>query len=128
MASHRIVGFMLVVTAFGCFDTSQKNVTPKPPPDLEKTVRDVIAKQLNVKPDAIDMRKPLSDPPLKADDLDVVEMLMSLEERLDVFFPDSVLDKYDKIAPKSGPSRVTAADLVTAAEEALSKPMPRKKR
>jgi acyl carrier protein len=126
--NHRnLAGIVLLILAAGCFDSSQKNTAPvKAPLDVEKAVREVIAKHLNVKPEAIDMRRPLTD--LKADDLDIVEIVMTLEERLEVAIPDSVLDKHGGLLPKNGPSRITAADLVAAAEESLSTPTPRRKR
>jgi acyl carrier protein len=59
---------------------------------LRKTVRKVIAQHLAVSVDLVDMDKPLCEPPCKADDLDLVEIVMALEERLAIEIPDKMLE------------------------------------
>lgn len=55
-------------------------------------VREMLAKQLNIKPEVI---KPESDvvKDLGADSLDVVDMLMSLEDEFDVEIPDEEIER-----------------------------------
>ena len=57
------------------------------------------------------MNKPLSDPPLKADDLDLVELVMEVEERLGVAIQD---DQVEKLSGKlgKGPIRMTPIQIV----------------
>jgi len=61
--------------------------------DAEAIVREVVAKQLKIKPDLIDLNARFGEWPLEADDLDVVEILMEVEERLGVEIPDAELEK-----------------------------------
>jgi acyl carrier protein len=63
------------------------------PESAEDAVRAVLAQQFKVDASSIAMDKPISDPPLKADDLDVVEIVMELEERLDISIPDDAMDR-----------------------------------
>ena len=60
-------------------------------------VRDIIAKQLDVDPNAITMESKLIDD-LKADSLDIVELIMDLEQEFNVEIPDEELPKIHTIA------------------------------
>lgn len=55
-------------------------------------VRDIIAKQLELDPNTITMESKLVDD-LKADSLDVVELIMDLEQEFDIEIPDDQLPK-----------------------------------
>ncbi len=55
-------------------------------------VRDIIAKQLDVDAADITMESKLVDD-LKADSLDVVELIMDLEQEFDIEIPDEELPK-----------------------------------
>ena len=64
--------------------------------DIQKTVMDLIAEQLNIKSENI---KPKNDfiKDLKADSLDVVELIMSLEEKFDIQIPDEEAEKMSTV-------------------------------
>ncbi len=55
-------------------------------------VRDVIAKQLDIDPAIISMESRLIDD-LKADSLDIVELIMDLEQEFNIEIPDEELPK-----------------------------------
>lgn len=55
-------------------------------------IRDIIAKQLDVDAAGITMESRLVDD-LKADSLDVVELIMDLEQEFDIEIPDEELPK-----------------------------------
>lgn len=55
-------------------------------------VRDIIAKQLDIDPSTITMESRLIED-LKADSLDVVELIMDLEQEFDIEIPDEELPK-----------------------------------
>ena len=55
-------------------------------------VRDIIAKQLDLDADIITMESKLVED-LKADSLDVVELIMDLEQQFDIEIPDEELPK-----------------------------------
>jgi acyl carrier protein len=55
-------------------------------------VREIIARQLDVDADSITMESKLVDD-LKADSLDVVELIMDLEQEFDIEIPDEELPK-----------------------------------
>lgn len=55
-------------------------------------IRDIVAKQLDVDAAGITMESRLVDD-LKADSLDVVELIMDLEQEFDIEIPDEELPK-----------------------------------
>ena len=60
--------------------------------DIQKQVMDLIAKQLNLKSEDIKTEYEFVKD-LKADSLDVVELVMSLEEQFDIQIPDEEAEK-----------------------------------
>lgn len=60
-------------------------------------VRDIISKQLDIEPSTITMESKLIDD-LKADSLDIVELIMDLEQEFDVEIPDEELPKVQTVA------------------------------
>lgn len=60
-------------------------------------VREIIARQLGIEPEAISMESRLIDD-LKADSLDIVELVMDLEQEFDVEIPDEDLPKVQTVA------------------------------
>ena len=60
-------------------------------------VRDIIAKQLDIDPDTITMESKLIDD-LKADSLDIVELIMDLEQEFNVEIPDEELPKVQAVS------------------------------
>jgi len=60
-------------------------------------VRDIIAKQLDIDADTIKMDSRLIDD-LKADSLDIVELIMDLEQEFNIEIPDEELPKVQTVA------------------------------
>ncbi len=60
-------------------------------------VRDVIAKQLDIDPAIISMESRLIDD-LKADSLDIVELIMDLEQEFNIEIPDEELPKVHTVS------------------------------
>jgi len=55
--------------------------------ETEKIVRDIICNQIDVSPELVTTEKVIVDD-LGADPLDMVEIIMSIEEELDIFITD----------------------------------------
>ena len=64
--------------------------------DIQKELINLIAKQLNVKAENI---KPDSElvKDLKADSLDIVELVMSIEEKFNISIPDEQAEKIQSV-------------------------------
>ena len=60
-------------------------------------VREIITRQLDIDPESVKMESRLIDD-LKADSLDIVELVMDLEQELDVEIPDEDLPKVQTVA------------------------------
>ncbi len=60
-------------------------------------IRDIIAKQLDVDAQSISMESRLIDD-LKADSLDIVELIMDLEQEFNIEIPDEELPKVQTVA------------------------------
>ena len=90
-----------------------------------RAVRDVISKILKVDHSAIRMDKPLSDPPLKADDLDLVEIVLELEDHLGIEISDAALERYAGAVSGKGPPRITPNQLASIVRDAPKKKMNR---
>jgi acyl carrier protein len=60
-------------------------------------VRDIIAKQLDIEASTISMSSRLIDD-LKADSLDIVELIMDLEQEFNIEIPDEELPKVQTVA------------------------------
>jgi len=60
-------------------------------------VKEVVVEQLNVSPDEVKEDSKFSDD-LGADSLDVVELVMSLEEKFDIEIPDEDAEKIATVA------------------------------
>jgi acyl carrier protein len=60
-------------------------------------VRDIIAKQLDIDGASITMNSRLIDD-LKADSLDIVELIMDLEQEFNIEIPDEELPKVQTVA------------------------------
>ena len=117
--NFRAILWIVIVSIAGC-----TNAAPENPPrraaaaNPEVAVRAAIAELLDVDANAIDLRKPLSE--MGADDLDIVEIVMSIEERLNVMISDEALARIEGKRGGEAPVRVTGADLVTLARDARS--------
>ena len=110
-----VIALMLAVS--GCESNTEPATSrsKQTAADAEKVVRSVISKFLKVDASAIPMDRPISDPPLKADDLDLIEIVMELEDKQGIQIPDASLDRY---AGKNGPVRITPNQLVAIVVEA----------
>jgi acyl carrier protein len=119
---------LLFACAIGC--TQSLNGSPARPPrstsqdqnrdnatNVAKIVRDVVAERFKIKPQDIDMTKPLSDPPLKADELDLVQIVITLEERFQVEFPDNIVEKHGGAKLGDRACKLSPLLLVRIAEE-----------
>ena len=79
--------------------TPTANITPAPPPPVKSTaatevtseVRKIVADTLGLKPDDVGADTPLSKLKKPADELDVVEIIMRVEERFDIEIRDDEL-------------------------------------
>ena len=60
-------------------------------------VREIITRQLDIDPETVQMESRLIDD-LKADSLDIVELIMDLEQEFDVEIPDEDLPKVQTVA------------------------------
>ena len=60
-------------------------------------VRDISAKQFDIEPGTITMTSRLIDD-LKADSLDIVELIMDLEQEFNIEIPDEELPKVQTVA------------------------------
>ena len=70
---------------------------PKPkasvaPATVERGVREVLAQQLGRRPEAIAMDTPLVHPTVGADELDIVEIVMALEDRFKIAIDDAKVE------------------------------------
>jgi acyl carrier protein len=54
--------------------------------------RNILAEQLEIDPDSIDMDTKFED--INADSIDIVEMIMALEDIYDIEFPEEDLEDY----------------------------------
>ena len=61
-------------------------------PSIEEQLREVIARQLDLKPEDVRPESSFIDD-LGADSLDIVELIMALEEEFDLQIPDSEAEK-----------------------------------
>ena len=119
----------LVVVAQGCTSKAEpvNELGNAAAPDAaEKVVRAVISDLLKVDSSAIPMDKPLSD--LKADELDLVEIVMELEERYGVEISDAAVERYSGEKLGKGPVRITPNQLVSIVREAPKLQQPKRKK
>ncbi len=119
------------VAVWGCAsnrDPDKDKSNQAVPHVSENAVRAAIAAVLKVDSSTIQMDKPFSDPSLKADELDLVEIVMELEERFGVEISDAALER--SAGGKLGKDllRLTPKQLVSAIQEApKSQSLKRKK-
>jgi acyl carrier protein len=128
---QRVHGYVLglVIAINGCTSSADPTKAPVNEGDsgaVEKIVRDVIAEIMKVDAAVIQMDKPISTPPLKADELHLIEIVMELEERHGVEISDAALDRYT--GRKEGePVRITPNELASIVREAPKRQHSRKK-
>ncbi len=63
--------------------------------DYLNKIREIVAEQLNIKPESITMETSFDE--LDADSLDVVEVIMALEDEFGIEIPDEVAEKMKNI-------------------------------
>lgn len=79
-----------------CLETfAQENKAAKllSPGDINQVVLEEIARILNTKSKELAVNKTFWEQPQKADALDIVETIMSIEERLEIEISDDAIDK-----------------------------------
>ena len=64
--------------------------------DIKKEVITLIAEQLNIKPDKVKTTDKFIED-LKADSLDIVEIVMTVEEKFELSIPDESAEKIQSI-------------------------------
>ncbi len=125
----RVVGIVLsAICLFGCGrDNGECSKAPpaaavkqadeEPISNTKAAVLAELGKHFKVASESIDVNRSLMVPPLKADDLDLVEIVMNLEERFQVEIPDSLIEKHGngKLGDKS--FDLTPLQLVTIVDE-----------
>lgn len=79
--------------------------------EVEPVVRVVVAERLRIKPESLDMKKPI------ADELDVVQVVMTLEERFMFDIPDAVIEKHSKAKLGEPACKLSPSQLVGIVEE-----------
>lgn len=112
---------LLAMVSGGCASNPEQpksNSDEGSPDSAEKAVRAVISELLKVDSSTIPMDRPISEPPLKADDLDLVEIVMELEERQGVEISDAAVERYARGKLGKGPIRITPNQLVLLVKEA----------
>jgi acyl carrier protein len=120
---------VLVVAATGCMPDREPAKNPSNPVSADSAERDVratISELLKVDSTSIPMDKPISEPPLNADDLDLVEIIMELEERQDIAISDDAIERYVGAGFGKGPIRVTPNQLALIVREAPKGKLPKK--
>ena len=65
-------------------------------PDIKQRVYDELEKELGVTPQQIEDDKKLVED-LGCDDLDIIELIMSLEEEFEISIPDGVEDNWTTV-------------------------------
>jgi len=89
----RFYGFIVAISLAVCGCSPNADVA-KSRAEPEKVVRAVVANILKVDAADIKMDESISSPPLNADELDLVEIVMELEERFGISIADSALDRF----------------------------------
>lgn len=138
MRLFRCFGLFLAISVTGCAPTSEPpkkdssvNADPKASraeDDAEQLVRLVISENLKVAQGEIPMDKPISAPPLNADELDLVELVMELEDRKGIVISDDALDRFTGTKFGKGPVQITPNQLVLLVREAPKQQLSKKKR
>lgn len=112
---NKLSGIVLLTAVVGCSANSNPSNEvriDKAPDSVERVMLLIIAEHMNLDASEIPMDKPISDPPIKADELDLIEIVMSLEERCGVQINDKSLEPYlgDKLGamPRITPNQLVA--------------------
>jgi acyl carrier protein len=126
---NRFLALVVIVLTIGCSGRSQiPSSAPTAKNDSEAAVRAAMATIFKIDPSAIDMDRPLGEPPTKADELDLVELVMEIEERLQIEISEKQVEALLGGDVRKGPIRVTPAQLVTLAKEGKpARPKPNKR-
>ena len=91
-------------------DQDQTRTKPKDE-QVEAIVRSVVAERLRLKPQSLDMKAPLSD------ELDVLDIVMTLEERFMVEIPDRIIEKHSGAKLGEPTCKLSPSQLVAIVEE-----------
>ena len=133
----RPIVFILLLTLPGCGSQDRPetpvSVAPKVVPAAPKApagptevgVRRILAAQFEVDPSKIAFDQPMSKPPLNADELALVEIVMELEDHFSIVIPDHELD-LDGLKNELGEPtvRITPRQLVEIVDRLRSEAKP----
>jgi acyl carrier protein len=97
---------------------ARDNADPATSKELDEVVLTLLAEQLGVPRSQIDMNRPISSPPMNADDLDLVELIMEIEEHFEVTIQDQELVDISGAPPDKVLTRITPAHLVILTKQA----------
>jgi acyl carrier protein len=67
---------------------SASRAAPSERQQIQERITEIVAKQLGIEPGSVDVNLPLSKQKVAADELDVVEIVMRIEEELDIEIKD----------------------------------------
>lgn len=104
-----IVAVAVPILLGGCTPSAADSLSDEA---IEKSVRQCVAAQFQVDGQSIEMDMSISTPPLNADDVDLVEIIMELEDRLGVSISDEAVDRANGGTLGTGQVRVTPQQLV----------------
>jgi acyl carrier protein len=129
--TRRVLILMVAVVA-GCSEQPipampKAVVTDSSSKEVEEFVPKLLAEQLAVDRSKIVMNRPIGEPPLGADELDLVEIIMEIEEHFDVSIPDEDLEEISGAKQDHLLTRITPAHLVTLAKKARERSSKRTK-
>ena len=117
--------FLLLVAALiGC--GSQQAATKSQSTSTAGTellVRAAIAKVMKTDASSIQMDRPISDPPLKADDLSLVEIIIEIEDRAGISIDERTIEVHAGRLG-DGPPKVTPNQIVKMVQDSPKAGMP----
>lgn len=89
--------------------------------DVEAFIPMLLAEQLGIERSRIVMDRPIAGPPLGADELDLVEIVMEIEDHFDVTLSDEELVKIAGGTETEMPTRITPSHLVKLTKDAVKR-------
>lgn len=88
-----IFAIIFFVFSVGAYSQDKKLEIKLSPNEINQAVLEEIARVLRTSPKELDINKTFRQQRQKADALDIVETIMSIEERLDIEISDDEIDK-----------------------------------
>ena len=103
----------------GCSDTTDQPAGVPAQEETSAKVKQIIARHFSVAEDQFTLADPIMGDKLGADELDMVDLVMELEDNFQITFPDAVLIGSE--SDSGFQSRITGQQLADLAEAALKK-------